>query len=95
MGHGFRDTEMEQSVLEIIRRIGIGVQSGGKYFCHDVRVIRLTLMPTRIPLCGQYGQAGLLLQRVESSGLFVSPGLASPPEGLPSAGADPVTPLKH
>src|SRR5215467_9315308 len=39
--HGFRDTELEQSVLEITRRIGIGAQFGGKYFCHDVRVIRL------------------------------------------------------
>ena len=40
-GHGFRDTELEQQVLEITRRTGIGAQFGGKYFCHDVRVIRL------------------------------------------------------
>ncbi len=40
-GHGFRDTELEQQVLEITRRSGIGAQFGGKYFCHDVRVIRL------------------------------------------------------
>ena len=39
--HGFRDTELEQQVLEITRRAGIGAQFGGKYFCHDVRVIRL------------------------------------------------------
>jgi fumarate hydratase, class I len=39
--HGFRDTELEQQVLEITRRSGIGAQFGGKYFCHDVRVIRL------------------------------------------------------
>jgi fumarate hydratase, class I len=39
--HGFRDTELEQTVLEITRRSGIGAQFGGKYFCHDVRVIRL------------------------------------------------------
>src|SRR6202034_863639 len=39
--HGFRDTELEQSVLEITRKIGIGGELGGKYFCHDVRVIRL------------------------------------------------------
>ena len=41
LGHGFRDLELEQSVLEITRKIGIGAQFGGKYFCHDVRVIRL------------------------------------------------------
>ena len=40
-GHGFRDPELEQQVLEITRKIGIGAQFGGKYFCHDVRVIRL------------------------------------------------------
>jgi len=39
--HGFRDVELEQEVLEITRRAGIGAQFGGKYFCHDVRVIRL------------------------------------------------------
>jgi fumarate hydratase, class I len=39
--HGFRDLELEQQVLEITRKAGIGAQFGGKYFCHDVRVIRL------------------------------------------------------
>src|ERR1700744_550592 len=40
-GHGFRDLELEAEVLDITRQIGIGAQFGGKYFCHDVRVIRL------------------------------------------------------
>jgi fumarate hydratase class I len=39
--HGFRDTELEQQVLELTRGFGIGAQFGGKYFCHDVRVVRL------------------------------------------------------
>ncbi len=39
--HGFRDLELEEEVLAITRRAGIGAQFGGKYFCHDVRVIRL------------------------------------------------------
>ncbi|HYK27607.1 MAG TPA: fumarate hydratase [Streptosporangiaceae bacterium] len=39
--HGFRDLELEQVVLDITREAGIGAQFGGKYFCHDVRVIRL------------------------------------------------------
>lgn len=40
-GHAFRDLEMEAKVLELTRAMGIGAQFGGKYFCHDVRVIRL------------------------------------------------------
>ena len=41
LGHGFRDVDLEQQVLEMSRQFGIGAQFGGKYFCHDVRVIRL------------------------------------------------------
>ena len=40
-GRAFRDVELEQQVLELTRKNGIGAQFGGKYFCHDVRVIRL------------------------------------------------------
>jgi len=40
-GHAFRDLELEQNLLKISRELGIGAQFGGKYFCHDVRVIRL------------------------------------------------------
>src|SRR5690606_14878254 len=41
LGHGFRDRELEQRILELSQKTGIGAQFGGKYFCHDVRVIRL------------------------------------------------------
>ena len=41
LGNAFRDLELEQQVLELTRQFGIGAQFGGKYFCHDVRVIRL------------------------------------------------------
>jgi len=41
LGHGYRDVEMEVEVLQMTREFGIGAQFGGKYFCHDVRVIRL------------------------------------------------------
>jgi fumarate hydratase class I len=41
LGHAFRDPDLEQQVLEMTRQFGIGAQFGGKYFCHDVRVIRL------------------------------------------------------
>jgi fumarate hydratase class I len=40
-GYAFRDLEMEQEVLKMTQQLGIGAQFGGKYFCHDVRVIRL------------------------------------------------------
>lgn len=41
LGHAFRDKEMEQAILEETRKLGLGAQFGGKYFAHDVRVIRL------------------------------------------------------
>ncbi|HBL08206.1 MAG TPA: fumarate hydratase [Acidimicrobiaceae bacterium] len=40
-GHAFRDLEWEDRILEMTRGFGIGAQFGGKYFCHDVRVVRL------------------------------------------------------
>ena len=40
-GRAFRDLDMERQVLELTQKMGIGAQFGGKYFCHDVRVIRL------------------------------------------------------
>jgi fumarate hydratase class I len=41
LGHGFRDVELEAAVLKLAQQTGIGAQFGGKYFCHDVRIIRL------------------------------------------------------
>jgi fumarate hydratase, class I len=49
-GSAFRDIEMEQAVLEMTRHIGIGAQFGGKYFCHDVRVIRLPRHGASLPV---------------------------------------------
>ncbi len=49
-GHAFRDTEMEQKVLALTQKIGIGAQFGGKYFCHDVRVIRLPRHGASLPI---------------------------------------------
>ena len=49
-GHAFRDLEMEQRVLELTQKIGIGAQFGGKYFCHDVRVIRLPRHGASLPI---------------------------------------------
>jgi fumarate hydratase class I len=49
-GHGFRDIELEKDVLELTRTLGIGAQFGGKYFCHDVRVIRLPRHGASLPI---------------------------------------------
>lgn len=47
---GFRDIEMEEEVLKLTRTLGIGAQFGGKYFCHDVRVIRLPRHGASLPI---------------------------------------------
>jgi fumarate hydratase class I len=77
-GHGFRDRSLEQQVLEITRRAGIGAQFGGKYFCHDVRVIRLPRHGASCPVaiavsCSADRQArgkitadGVFLERLET-----------------------------
>ena len=49
-GHGFRDLDLEQQVLELTRKLGIGAQFGGKYFCHDVRVVRLPRHGASLPI---------------------------------------------
>jgi fumarate hydratase class I len=49
-GRGFRDLEMEAEVLKLTRTLGIGAQFGGKYFCHDVRVIRLPRHGASLPI---------------------------------------------
>lgn len=49
-GRAFRDVALEKEVLEITRKLGIGAQFGGKYFCHDVRVVRLPRHGASLPI---------------------------------------------
>src|SRR5277367_1091083 len=49
-GHAFRDKEMEQEILKMTQSLGVGAQFGGKYFCHDVRVIRLPRHGASLPI---------------------------------------------
>ena len=49
-GHAFRDIELEEEVLKLTRTLGIGAQFGGKYFCHDVRVVRLPRHGASLPI---------------------------------------------
>jgi fumarate hydratase class I len=78
-GHGFRDTELEAQVLELTRQVGIGAQFGGKYFCHDVRVVRLPRHGASCPVAiavscsadrqarGKITRDGVFLERLETN----------------------------
>jgi fumarate hydratase class I len=84
-GHGFRDLELEQTVTDITRKIGIGAQFGGKYFCHDVRVIRLPRHGASCPVaiavsCSADRQA---LGKITSEGVFLEQLEEDPARYLP------------
>jgi fumarate hydratase, class I len=86
-GHGFRDVELEAAVLDITRRIGLGAQFGGKYFCHDVRVIRLPRAGASCPLaiavsCSADRQA---LGKITADGVFLEQLETDPAQYLPDA----------
>ncbi len=89
-GHGFRDLLWEQKVLEQTRRFGIGAQFGGKYFCHDVRVVRLPRHGASNPVgiavsCSADRQAKA---KITSEGLFLERLETDPARFLPQAEAD-------
>ncbi|MCW5821693.1 MAG: fumarate hydratase [Cyanobacteria bacterium TGS_CYA1] len=72
-GRAFRDLEMEKEVLEITRQLGIGAQFGGKYFCHDVRVVRLPRHGASLPIgigvsCSADRQ---LMGRIDKDGIWL------------------------
>lgn len=84
-GHAFRDLEMEAQVLELTRQMGIGAQFGGKYFCHDVRVIRLPRHGASLPIglgvsCGADRQA---MAKVTRDGVFLEQLETDPARFLP------------
>jgi fumarate hydratase class I len=83
--HGFRDIELEQQVLELTRAFGIGAQFGGKYFCHDVRVIRLPRHGASCPVaiavsCSADRQA---LGKITAEGVFLEQLETDPAHFLP------------
>ena len=84
-GHGFRDTELEQKVLELTRTLGIGAQFGGKYFCHDVRVVRLPRHGASLPIaiavsCSADRQAKA---KITKDGIFLEELERDPAQFLP------------
>jgi fumarate hydratase class I len=89
-GHAFRDLEMEQEVLALSRRIGIGAQFGGKYFCHDVRVIRLPRHGASLPVgigvsCSADRQ---ILAKITPDGVFLEQLETDPAKYLPETTED-------
>ena len=84
-GHGFRDIELEQKVLELTRTLGIGAQFGGKYFCHDVRVVRLPRHGASLPIaiavsCSADRQAKA---KITKDGIFLEDLERDPAQFLP------------
>jgi fumarate hydratase, class I len=85
LGHGFRDIELEAKVLELSRQTGIGAQFGGKYFCHDVRVIRLPRHGASCPVamavsCSADRQA---LGKITREGIFLEQLETDPAQFMP------------
>jgi fumarate hydratase, class I len=92
-GHAFRDTDLEQQVLEMTRQFGIGAQFGGKYFCHDVRVIRLPRHGASCPVgiavsCSADRQAKA---KITADGVFIEQLERDPARYLPEVTGDELT----
>ena len=88
--HGFRDVALEAEVLELTRRFGIGAQFGGRYFCHDVRVVRLPRHGASCPVaiavsCSADRQA---LGKITADGVFLERLETDPARFLPDISLD-------
>ena len=89
-GNAFRDVELEAKVLELAQQTGIGAQFGGKYFCHDVRVIRLPRHGASCPVamavsCSADRQA---LGKITKDGIFLEQLETDPAQYLPEVTHD-------
>ena len=89
-GHAFRDIELEAKVLKLAQQTGIGAQFGGKYFCHDVRVIRLPRHGASCPIamavsCSADRQA---LGKITADGVFLEVLETDPARFLPEVTTD-------
>jgi len=84
-GRAFRDLALEKEVLEITRNLGIGAQFGGKYFCHDVRVVRLPRHGASLPIgigvsCSADRQ---IMGRIDKDGIWLEQLETDPAKYLP------------
>jgi fumarate hydratase class I len=85
LGHAFRDLDLEQKVLKLSQETGIGAQFGGKYFCHDVRIVRLPRHGASCPVsfavsCSADRQA---LGKITKDGIFIEALETDPAQFLP------------
>ncbi|MEK2475234.1 MULTISPECIES: fumarate hydratase [Streptomyces] len=92
-GHGFRDKELEEKVFELTQKIGIGAQFGGKYFCHDVRVVRLPRHGASCPVaiavsCSADRQA---VAKITAEGVFLEQLETDPARFLPDTTDEELT----
>jgi fumarate hydratase class I len=92
-GHAFRDIELEAKVLQLAQQTGIGAQFGGKYFCHDVRVVRLPRHGASCPVamavsCSADRQA---LGKITEKGTFLEVLETDPARFLPEVTEDQLT----
>ncbi|MBK9071392.1 MAG: fumarate hydratase [Myxococcales bacterium] len=90
LGRGFRDVDLEGKILELAQRTGIGAQFGGKYFCHDVRVVRLPRHGASCPVaiavsCSADRQA---LGKITKDGIFLEQLEMDPAQYLPEVTPD-------
>ena len=90
LGHAFRDLDMEQRILKLSQETGIGAQFGGKYFCHDVRVIRLPRHGASCPVamavsCSADRQ---MLGKITKDGIFLEQLETDPARFLPDVTHD-------
>jgi len=88
-GHAFRDREMEREIQKMTQSLGVGAQFGGKYFCHDVRVIRLPRHGASLPIglgvsCSADRQA---LGKITKDGVFLEELEHDPAKYLPDVDA--------
>ena len=86
-GHAFRDLDLEAKVLELAQNTGVGAQFGGKYFCHDVRIVRLPRHGASCPVgmavsCSADRQ---MLGKITVDGLFLEQLETDPARFLPAA----------
>ncbi len=86
--HGFRDLDLEEEVFKLTQAFGIGAQFGGKYFCHDVRVVRLPRHGASCPVaiavsCSADRQA---LGKITAEGVFLEQLETDPAQYMPDAG---------
>ncbi len=106
-GHAFRDLAMEEEIHKLTQQLGVGAQFGGKYFCHDVRVVRLPRHGASLPIgigvscsadrqaVGKITRDGVFLEELERDPARFMPHLDEATLGGPVVNIDLNKPMKE